>query len=1022
MPIPRHSIRRSATLIFFCLLFIVWSVSLIVSGSKESREIRRRSGLIEQIREAQDAHHDLVEWVLLQPDDPPGLSEWEKKEAVLRDAIEAIDLTGYPASPTARFITDGKSCLERASKLRGRGPSDNVAPEQLTRSIIDELHMCIDLLSLSLKEQNEALIAHSLNRSARWIPVATLGCAASILALTTIFLLLAKQRTDLNSEAVKRSLQVGREELVESEARFRAVCETVATAIFIIRGSRIRYANAAAARISGYSRDELLGREFWFNMHPDFKDVVRERGLERQQKGGGPAQYEVAIITKDGQTRWVEYIASTFEMEGELAILGTAYDLTDVRNAQSKLQERSREAESLHRISEIAVGARGFEEAAGEFAKTLTGVSGYRFASIEVYDPQQRTMTLISPTGLDLGGRRIRYEIPISKTLSGLAVDTALPVAVTNASHREENQDELLRAAGFETWISIPMIVREEVVGAITIADRDQLRIEEHLLRWLDSAQNLIAASFERARAERTLRLSEERYRALYDDNPTMFFSVNPDGVIQSVNRFGARQLGYTVEELTGTSVFDLFHPDDLPVLREQIAIAGEHPERLHHWEFRKKTKEGRIMWVREVVRVVSVSTYEREFFIMCEDITAEKATEEERVRLDAQLEYSQKMEGIALLASVIAHEFNNQLMVIMGNADLALLDIPDSSEAREALDQIRETVDAAGEMTKQLLVYAGEPSEESDLLNLSAILEKMDRLLHVAFSKKALLEVEFAGRIAGIRGNDTQMRQIVMNLVTNAVDALDGETGVITIRTGSEELRESRIASFRSRSDRPPGLYTYLEVSDTGGGIRGDEVELIFDPFFSGKKGGRGLGLFVVQEIVEKLGGAIEITSSTEKGTTLRTWFPSTGEWLESAEDSVNPAPAFEMWKGDDTILVVDDEKEIRSVASRILVRAGFHVDQAASGRECMEKVRSKVGRYSAILLDVTMSDLDGLETLGTLRETNPDMKVVLMSGYNEERNHGNSGPYSPDDYLKKPFHAVTLIRTIQTLLEDRA
>jgi CheY-like chemotaxis protein len=290
-----------------------------------------------------------------------------------------------------------------------------------------------------------------------------------------------------------------------------------------------------------------------------------------------------------------------------------------------------------------------------------------------------------------------------------------------------------------------------------------------------------------------------------------------------------------------------------------------------------------------------------------------------------------------------------------------------------------------------------------------------MGHLLQTVISKKAVLRFDFAADLPSVNADTTQLRQVVMNLITNASDAIGDKSGVIALRTGVMHADRHYLASTYVYEDLPEGDYVYLEVSDTGCGMDQATVEKIFDPFFTTKFRGRGLGLAAVLGIVRGHRGAIKIYSEPGRGTTFKVLFPCSG--LAEGR-AATPAIVDEGWRGTGTVLVVDDEESVRTMAKRALEHQGFDVLLAADGRQALEVFRERLQEVRAVLLDLTMPHMNGEEVFREMRLLRPNLRVVLMSGYNEQEVTNLFAGKGLAGFLQKPFRADDLLATIRQLL----
>lgn len=394
--------------------------------------------------------------------------------------------------------------------------------------------------------------------------------------------------------------------------------------------------------------------------------------------------------------------------------------------------------------------------------------------------------------------------------------------------------------------------------------------------------------------------------------------------------------------------------------------------------------------------------------------LAARARAERERKYLEAQIQHMQKLESLGLLAGGIAHDFNNLLMPILGNVDLVLKDLPEEGPYRARLERLRDAGRRLADLTNQLLAYSGKGAFVTRAIDFSELIEGMTQLLSISVSKKAILQYELSDGLPAVEGDASQLGQVVMNLVSNASDALLGEAGTITVRTGVMQADRAYLAKTYSFGDCPEGRYVYLEVSDSGCGMEAATQRRVFDPFFSTKVTGKGLGLAVILGIVRGHGGAIRLESEAGRGTTFRVLFPC----AERAAEPLSREPASaEEWRSTGTVLVVDDDCDVRELSEIMLRGFGFEVLNAPDGRQGVEEFRKHADEICVVLLDLTMPGMSGEEALRDIQEIRPDQQVVLMSGYNEDYAASRfSGRIA--GFLQKPFTREDLGETFRSLL----
>jgi PAS domain S-box-containing protein len=388
---------------------------------------------------------------------------------------------------------------------------------------------------------------------------------------------------------------------------------------------------------------------------------------------------------------------------------------------------------------------------------------------------------------------------------------------------------------------------------------------------------------------------------------------------------------------------------------------------------------------------------------------------EEQRRRLEARVRNSQKLESLGVLAGGIAHDFNNLLTVVLSYADLARNQLPDDSPVRPLIKEIDRAAERAAELAKQMLAYSGRGTFLIGAVHVDTVVAEMAKLLATVISKKAELRLDL--RPATIEGDATQVRQVVMNLITNASDALEDKSGFIALRTGVRAMDAADLRSSVLLEPLPPGTYAYVEVQDTGCGMSEATLSRMFDPFFTTKTAGRGLGLSAVVGIVRGHHGTLHVDTRPGAGTTFRIVFPAVGEGRPVDRPAITPSGSG---VSTGTVLVVDDEPAVNKLACDVLRRAGFLVVSAADGREGVTLYERYRQQIQAIVLDLSMPHLSGIEVATRVRELNPEVPILFTSGYNQQESSERLAEIGRSGFLQKPFRPSELRASVRGMLSD--
>ncbi len=533
----------------------------------------------------------------------------------------------------------------------------------------------------------------------------------------------------------------------------------------------------------------------------------------------------------------------------------------------------------------------------------------------------------------------------------------------------------------------------------------------------------------ERKKSEALLQRERELYIDLVNTQPAGIYrlrvfpkearnvSDNPHYVIEMVNNRFYEILGIEKEifKINPGIINEMIHTEDKNGFTAKRIEANTNLIPFS-WEGRMNTNAG-IKWVH----YESIPRPEENGDVLWTgviyDITERRLQEEERRKIEEGLQQTQRLESLGVLAGGIAHDFNNILTAILGNAELALLDLSDLSPARARIESINKASLRAADLCRQMLAYSGKGRFVIKAVDLSEIVEEMSRMLEVSVSKKAILNFKLAKGLPSIHADVSQIQQVIMNLIINASEAIGENSGAIYIETGLIECNREYLHKSQLPSELKEGYYVYLEVADTGCGMDKTTISKIFDPFFSTKFTGRGLGLSAVQGIVRGHKGAMKIYSEPGKGTTFKVLFPIT----ESSPESVFTVQKEEdkTWKSSGTVLLVDDEESIRALGRLLLERMGFDVMLASDGKDALEIFTTHKDKIRCIILDLTMPHMDGEQTFRELRLIDPEIPVIMSSGYNEQDvvhrflGKGLSG------FIQKPYRISTLSETLRKVLQ---
>ena len=509
------------------------------------------------------------------------------------------------------------------------------------------------------------------------------------------------------------------------------------------------------------------------------------------------------------------------------------------------------------------------------------------------------------------------------------------------------------------------------------------------------------------SRIAKALRELEDFKRAL--DEHAIVAVTDARGRITYVNDKFCVISQYEREELLGKDhrlINSGHHPRHFMEQLWKTILAGK----VWKGEIRNRAKDGSFYWVdTTIVPFLGEDGKPVQFVAIRADITQRKEAED-------ALRQSQKLESLGVLAGGIAHDFNNLLTTILGNANLGAMALPPESPAQPYLDQIEKATLRAADLTRQLLAYAGKGRLQVLEVDLNRLVVEMTQLLAVSISKKAVVRYDLAPSLPSISADPSQMQQLVMNLVTNASEAIGEEvSGLITVRTGVQVVDEAYSMGLLPALPLAPGTYVTLEVSDTGCGMAPEVRERIFDPFFTTKFTGRGLGLSAMLGILRGHHGSLKVYSEPGRGSAFKLFLPSLGAGGEGRM----ARQGGQSWQGHGTLLLVDDEPGARSVARLLAQGLGFHVLEAADGREGLALFELHHAEITVVLMDLTMPHMDGREAFLRMHAVNPGVPVVLTSGYSEQDVIGGFVGRGLAGFLPKPYPSSAFQAVLRQAME---
>lgn len=752
------------------------------------------------------------------------------------------------------------------------------------------------------------------------------------------------------------------------DANYRAIVDGTSDGLFVLdvegegddRTFRIALINKSFSKITGLDFDGTPGKR----VDEVFRGPVLANALERYRAAiasGGTISFEEPLPAR--KPRWVSItMTALFDETGRCyRIVGSGRDITERRQAQETVERLASIIESASEAV-VSVDTRGrivYWNAAAEriYGYAAAEVTGRHFKMLIPDDDAAQSLANWD--------RVLHDESPTQRHVRRLHKD----------GHIIDLQVSLFPLRDFDG----------NVIGTASVGTdiSDKLRYERELLERAADLDAVFASSSE----------------GIILAGPDLHILSFNDAARRLIQRLHGGEMQVGDHALAWVSESE--HPGF--VRNFQMALGGRSFTFVREVE----PPDGPLWWEFSFAPVRLADGTVRGVALGIRDIT-------QRKRTDEALLQAQKAESLAVLAGGIAHDFNNLLVGILGNAGLALTELSPTSPARPTIEAIETAGQRAAELARQMLAYSGRGRFVVQKVDLNSLVEEMAHLLRVSIGKGVRLNYQFERDLPPVEGDATQLRQVVMNLVVNASDAIGDAEGGVSITTRTIEATRELLAGAYLAPSLKPGPYVALEVADTGAGMDAETLSRIFDPFFTTKFTGRGLGLAAVLGIMRGHRGAIKVESEPGRGTTFRLLLPAA-----RADETTSPVTAPEAaWRGSGTVLVVDDEPTVRAVTARALRSFGFDVLEAADGLEAVDLFAADPGRIVCVLLDMTMPRMGGEGAFHAIRQIDPNARVLLMSGFTEQDSTERFAGLGLAGFIQKPYGLSGLRSAIQAAL----
>ncbi len=778
----------------------------------------------------------------------------------------------------------------------------------------------------------------------------------------------------------------GQDDVLHSmtEQHYRMAWEhaPIGMALAAVEDGRWLYTNEAMCRLTGYSPAELAQMSFHTLTHPDdLPDTLHQ--LDELLAGAPYVQITKRYLRKDGSVMRARRTGSLVRgADGRPQyLIVQVQDITHEHEVESLLAEAVRQFRLLFDTMAdgvVAMDANGRIRLANPAAARIMQMRQDELGKADVFDRKWQFM------------RTDGSPLPLEE----------LPAMVAQRERRE---------------------VRDCIVGIRNLEDGKERWINVTSVpqfRGQDPAPYQVLTTFSDVthirEAERALRAHEERFRVLVENASELVFILESDDTFKFASESFPRILGYTPAELIGTNALALVHQDDREHARAIVQHAIAHPHELVPFQLRAIHKSGSWRMFEAVVRSMLDHPAVEGIVVNARDITDRWLAEQALQQREAELRQAQKMEAIGRLAGGIAHDFNNVLTAISGHAEFLAEMFPPGEPAHADIDGIRTAADRAARLTAQLLAFSRTQLMQPVVLDLREIVLGMRQMLQRLLGEDIMLQTETEDRPVLVHADRTQLEQVLLNLAVNARDAME-DGGTLTLRASVAALSELTVSRD---TVIPSASYAVLAVEDTGAGIPSEIAEKIFEPFFTTKSRsqGSGLGLSTVYGIVKQSGGFVFFHSEPGQGTRFHVLLPlytAPADIMPRVSESTHDVAAEPR-----TVLLVEDESNVRNMAERVLLRQGYQVVTAANGVEALRVMEQRQGAIDVVVTDVVMPEMSGPALATELARLYPDTAIVFMSGYTDNEIDSEGIRAAEATFLPKPFTPQELAQRVKAVM----
>jgi len=789
------------------------------------------------------------------------------------------------------------------------------------------------------------------------------------------------------------------EALRESEAKFRALTESASSITFIYQRDKIQYLNSTAEKLIGWTRDEVIGRKVWEFVAPEYREMVKERVGARQRGEERPAQYELILRTMAGDDIWVEVYLTPIELHGERAILGTAFDITERKHSED-IQA------AIFQISEATHTSQTMDEVYASIHKIIRKLMPAKNFFIALYDEENGEITF--PYFVD----EFTSDPSPRKADNGITeyvIHSGKPLLLDHETLEKFRKRKEIEPRGHTPvdWLGVPLRTEEKTIGILAVQSYDTgVRYTEKEKNILNFVSMQVAMTIARKQTESELAKERQQLTVTLHSIGDGVLTTDTTGRIVLVNRAAENLIGRSERELQGeclSGVLSSGAQETAEYFDETIrrVVESKQIRMLPPQTVLKFREESRRIIAHSIAPLLDEQDEVFGTVLVFRDET-------EKHNMEMELLKSRKLESVGTLAGGIAHDFNNILAGILGYVSLARLSLSDPGKVESLIHRTERAVQRASNLTNQLLTFSkgGAPVKETASI-AEVIKESVQFALH---GSNVSCTLDIPEDLWLVDMDQGQIDQVLQNVIINADQSMPSGG---TIRVDVENLV---LEEQNKKLPLTVGKYVRIKVSDEGNGIPNEHIDKIFDPYFTTKEMGNGLGLATAYSIIDKHKGYIKADSRVGQGTTISIYLPATGRQVPVQRTG---EPAVSSMEG--RILVMDDEETVLDVASEMLRSLGYRVETARDGDEALKKYKSAAQSgepYDFAIIDLTVpGGKGGVETVRSLHRFDSGAQVIVSSGYSNDPVMAQYEEHGFGAKVSKPYNLEKLKKAIRQL-----